>query len=321
MTVALVAEKTFQEPNEVTDYTINGWTDPSGRAQAAHRMCERLEDGEILYFRTPPFEFPEEDRRLLLGVRQTGARIHKNISYRPLRGRISGVAKDSPDKERLADILGRFSKSVTHFVDDLLLPYRWKVKLDYASFRPLQELGRQNRVTARNDLLHVDNFPTRPTNGDRILRVFVNINPDEGRRWITGQSFHHIADQFVGPVGLDKFIRAADAPMTRVSNLGKRVASSLGLKVAVRSPYDEFMLAMHHAMKMDEAYQQNEHRRFWELPPMSAWMVYTDSVPHAVESGQYALEQTYMISPDVMVSPEKTPVNVLEKIAGRKLRG
>ena len=28
------------------------------------------------------------------------------------------------------------------------------------------------RLRARNDLLHVDSFPTRPVRGDRILRVF-----------------------------------------------------------------------------------------------------------------------------------------------------
>jgi hypothetical protein len=48
-------------------------------------------------------------------------------------------------------------------------------------------------------------------------------------------------------------------------------------------------------------------------------MVYTDTVPHAVLAGQYALEQTFLVSPDALVAPEHSPLKVLEGIAGTKL--
>jgi hypothetical protein len=48
-------------------------------------------------------------------------------------------------------------------------------------------------------------------------------------------------------------------------------------------------------------------------------MVYTDTVPHAVLAGQYALEQTFLVSPDALVAPEHSPLKVLESIAGAKL--
>ena len=44
------------------------------------------------------------------------------------------------------------------------------------SYRPVEEATRKLRLKARNDLLHVDAFPTRPTNGWRILRCFVLID-------------------------------------------------------------------------------------------------------------------------------------------------
>src|SRR5437764_4867581 len=44
---------------------------------------------------------------------------------------------------------------------------------------------RQLAQKSRNDLIHVDAFPTRPTNGNRILRVFSNISPDIPRVWVT----------------------------------------------------------------------------------------------------------------------------------------
>jgi hypothetical protein len=42
-------------------------------------------------------------------------------------------------------------------------------------------------------------------------------------------------------------------------------------------------------------------------------------VPHAVLSGQYALEQTFIIPVRALVTPEKSPIRVLEKMAGRPL--
>jgi hypothetical protein len=41
-------------------------------------------------------------------------------------------------------------------------------------------------------------------------------------------------------------------------------------------------------------------------------MVYTDMVPHAVLSGQYALEQTFLVEHSALVTPESSPLSVLE---------
>jgi hypothetical protein len=48
-------------------------------------------------------------------------------------------------------------------------------------------------------------------------------------------------------------------------------------------------------------------------------MVYTDTVPHAVLAGQYALEQTLLVEPEALVAPETSPLKVLEKMAGTAL--
>ena len=45
-------------------------------------------------------------------------------------------------------------------------------------------------------------------------------------------------------------------------------------------------------------------------------MVYTDMVSHAVLSGQYALEQTFLVSKDAMVTPERAPISVLRELTG-----
>jgi hypothetical protein len=47
-------------------------------------------------------------------------------------------------------------------------------------------------------------------------------------------------------------------------------------------------------------------------------MVYTDMVSHAVLSGQFALEQTLIVSRQAMVAPEKSPYEVLSRVAGSR---
>jgi hypothetical protein len=42
-------------------------------------------------------------------------------------------------------------------------------------------------------------------------------------------------------------------------------------------------------------------------------------VTHAVLSGQFALEQTFLIARDSLVLPQMAPVAVLERLAGKEL--
>jgi hypothetical protein len=48
-------------------------------------------------------------------------------------------------------------------------------------------------------------------------------------------------------------------------------------------------------------------------------MVFTDMVTHAVLSGQFALEQTFLIARRSLTLPEQAPVAVLERLAGKPL--
>jgi len=63
-------------------------------------------------------------------------------------------------------------------------------------------------------------------------------------------------------------------------------------------------------------FQKNAPKADLAFPPDCAWMVFTDGVPHAVMSGQFALEQTFIVPPGALVSPEAAPIRVLEAIKG-----
>ncbi|HEX4121633.1 MAG TPA: Kdo hydroxylase family protein [Verrucomicrobiae bacterium] len=294
----------------------SGWSAPVDAAMLSRQCCEHLEDGRILFFEGIPYDFTDADREFLLSQRQSGSRLHKNVSYRPRQDILRGAAGDAADVAKLQSVMRRYSQQVTGFIRNLLTPYAEHFQLDYASFRPEQEEGRDLPVHKRNDLLHFDAFPTRPMHGRRILRCFTNINPTEGRVWNTTDGFSTLAGKFATEAGLAAFA-AQGSP--RSNPMVRNLKKAFGLKAVDHSAYDRFMLRFHDYLKENTGFQQSCQKIRIEFAPGSTWLCYTDSVPHAVLSGQYALEQTFIIPLEAMVAPQKAPLRVLEKLAGTAL--
>lgn len=269
--------------------------------------CEELEKGNILYFSKIPFSFPNESLAFLLNQNQGSSKHRKNIAYKPTLDRVTNHKTESEEeKEKLHQILKSFSDEAFMYIKRLLEPYSQYIRRDYASFRPFQEKGRDLRLRARNDLLHVDAFPTRPLNGARILRFFININPEESRKWATTIPFKELLKKYGGT---NKLAFPKGVSYSVLSRL-QRFAKSR-LKGSLRSPYDQFMLNMHHFMKENEALQKGD-KTFWEFPPGSCWACFTDAVSHAALSGQYALEQTFIVDQKGLIRPEESPARLLE---------
>ncbi len=288
-------------------------------AERAREWCARLEAGEILYFPQTPIVIPPGDLEFLLGQQQTDSSLHKNIAYKPNIDKLSGVDTKTADAaavERLQGIMRQYSKSVVSFLTGFLSPYQAKWQLDYASFRPQEEEGRDLSLRKRNDLLHTDAFPTRPTHGARILRFFNNIHPTRTRDWIVSDPFASVVKQFapaeIAPVADNGLSRAA-------KGLGRTLGLGAAIPSIKRSPYDDFMMRFHNFLKENARFQAECAKYPWQFPAGSSWMVYTDTVPHAVLAGQYALEQTLLVQPEALVAPESSPLKVLEAIAGTGL--
>jgi hypothetical protein len=223
---------------------------------------------------------------------------------------------DAAAVARLQGIMRGYSQVVTKFLTGFLSPYHANWKLDYASFRPQEEQGRDLSLRKRNDLLHTDAFPTRPTHGARILRFFNNIHPTRTRDWVVGDPFAKVARQFA-PAEI------APRPDSGAGRAAKSLSRAVGLGAAIpslkRSPYDDFMMRFHNFLKENPRFQAETPKYPFEFPAGSSWMVYTDTVPHAVLAGQYALEQTLLVAPEALVAPETSPLKVLEAIAGTSL--
>ncbi|HEV2447404.1 MAG TPA: Kdo hydroxylase family protein [Candidatus Sulfopaludibacter sp.] len=279
-------------------------------AEAAHPYCAALEAGEILHLGASPIAFSAEELEFLRGQKKSEAGYHKNVAYRPRQDRLTGYA--GAEAERMHALMRDFSRQALAFLRALLSPSRFDV--DYASFRPLEEQGRPAKQNARNDLLHVDSFPTRPSRGRRILRFFVNVNPSEPRIWKTGPAFPALARELAAPSGLLAAYRhqRAQPRWRQALNAG---LGRMGMANQFRPPYDRFMLSFHDWLKANGEFQSRQHL-ISEFEPMASWMCMTDTVSHAVLRGRFALEQTVLVLPETLQAPAEAPANVLAAMAG-----
>ena len=288
-------------------------------AGQARAWCAELEAGDILFFPRTPIELAAADIGFLLGQQQADSSLHKNIAYKPALDVLSGVDTKTADAaavDRLRGIMRGYSQAVESFLEGFLSPYAGRWRKDYASFRPQEEQSRDLPTRKRNDLLHTDAFPTRPTRGARILRFFNNIHPERTRDWVVGEPFARM----VGSYAPGEIAPRADSA---VSGALKAAGRGLGLGALLpgvkRTPYDDFMMRFHNYLKENARFQAESVKYPFAFPAGSSWMVYTDTVPHAVLAGQYALEQTFLVEPGALVAPEHAPLTVLEGMAGARL--
>jgi hypothetical protein len=287
--------------------------EPAAFDTAGVTLAERLERSEIAYFPVCPFPLPQGDDLRFLLVQKLARGGHKNISYDPHKDKVSGFQNRSrAESERLLQIFGAFARNATGWLARVLPQYASAWRLDKASLRPEEEATRHLRLKARNDLLHVDAFPTRPTNGYRILRCFANINPTEPRIWVTSEPFARLLERYGREVGLP-----THAGLNWTAQLHDHVARLFNPKRPRRSVYDAFMLRFHDFLKMNDVFQEHCPKRYWTFPPGSAWVVFTDTVSHAALRGRSALEHTYLIPPETLLIPTASPAACLQRACGK----
>jgi hypothetical protein len=281
--------------------------------RSPRELAAALERGEVLHYPSAPFPLPVGEELAFLLEQRLSTFGHKNISYHPATGKVAGyVRKGGPDQgPRLGNFFQRFSTLVTTWLTGLLPDYTEGLNLDMVSYRPEEEATRRLRTTARNDLLHVDAFPNRPTRGDRILRVFANINPVHPRVWVTSDPFSILLQRYGKVAGLPGEIRPTW--LERIKDTLRRVFKP---GRGERSDYDVFMLRLHDYLKHNDAFQEQCAKTVWHFQPGCVWLAMTDACSHAVLRGRYALEHSYFVSQAVMVVPEESPIRLLDRRCG-----
>jgi hypothetical protein len=283
------------------------------RAETPQELYACLERGEVVHFPTCPFLLPRGDDLSFLMRQSLGGRRHKNISYNPQAGRLTGFRwHDDHQAVRLRDLLAAFATQAANWLAIAAPRYAATWQRDRVSFRPEEEATRRLRLHARNDLLHIEAFPNRPTGGARILRLFANLNPTDARVWMTSETFPLLLERFGRQLG----VSSGSGPGW-AARLGRTVLGLFDPRPR-RSPYDAFMLRLHHAMKNDMPFQETAPRRFWTFAPGAAWLAFTDGVSHAELRGQFAMEHTFFVPVESLVHPEWAPLRLLQRAGENK---
>jgi hypothetical protein len=268
----------------------------------------RLERGELVTFPNASFALPQGDDLSLLFDLKLAA-LSKNISYDPASNRVSGfVVQGRAQHEPLARIFAAFSRNVTAWLASLLPPYSTAWALDRATFRSEEEATRRLRQTARNDLLHVDAFPNRPSQGRRILRVYVNVSPNEPRVWVTSEPFAKLLERYGVEAGLPGRQRGS-----WLEHFGEGFLRIMRPAQVRRTSYDLFMRRFHDFLKRHEPFQERAAKHLWSFAPGSVWLAMTDACSHADLRGRYALEHSYFVPPSVLALPDEAPAALVAR--------
>ncbi|MFT3779801.1 MAG: Kdo hydroxylase family protein [Ottowia sp.] len=290
----------MQSPIVELDFT--DWRQAHGRPE----WTAAVESGQVLYFPRLGFEVLPDEKPLLR--EEMLAPESRNVSL-GADGVLKGAGGTAAEQRQLAAMIGRFRQQAQQFVDALLPEYRGQLRVAPTSFRPRQVETRAQSVRADDQRLHVDAFPSRPNYGERILRVFANVNPaGVPRVWRVGDAFEAVARQFL--------------PRAKPYRLWQaQVLNALHVTKSLRSEYDHLMLQLHDLMKFDEVYQKSGTQVSVPFAAGSVWVCYSDQATHAVMSGQYMMEQTLYLPPGREANPQASPLAILTRLVGRPLIG
>ena len=263
-----------------------------------------LEAGKVLVFPRLGFELLASERALLTPALL--APQVRNISL-DAQDQIKGVAGDAATQRAAAAMVGRFRAQAQQLVHGLLPHYTPALRLAPTSYRPAKVETRVQSWRADDKRMHIDAFPSRPNYGERILRVFANVNPDGAPRvWRVGEPFEDVARRFLP--------RAK-----RYSGWQAKVMRTLRVTKSLRSEYDHLMLQLHDGMKSDLAYQNDAPQQTVPFPAGAVWVCFSDQTSHAVMAGQYMLEQTLHLPAARQYNPQSSPLAILSRLTGRTL--
>ncbi len=281
---------------------ISSWN-PALEPEAQSEFVHAIESGKVIYLPNLSFEIQTSESAYLSPSWLNGSR--KNISLDS--GKVGGAKGSEEDLSRIATMVERFSQQSTSLVKALFPNYTAFLNKARTSFRPSPVEGKPASWRKDDSRLHVDAFPSRPTNGERILRIFSNVNPNGlPRVWRVGEPFEDAA----------KFLLPS---LSRYNPFLARIQNALGITKSLRSEYDHMMLEMHDKMKADTYYQDNMPQQTVPFPSGCTWICYSDQVLHAAMGGQFMFEQTFNLPVEALKHPDLSPLRVLERLTLRNL--
>ncbi len=285
--------------------SLAAWRD----AAADPAAQSAIEHGDVVVCERLAFDVDARERASFDAAQTDDAR--KSVYVRAGADDLHGARGASDAGRVLAAMIARYAEHCHALVDALFPRYDARRHAVGTSFRPraIGDVASGKALSWRKDdtRLHVDAFPSNPTRGDRILRVFTNVHAGTmPRTWRVGERFEAMAARFLP--------RAKRLPPG-----GAWLLHKVGITKRERSDYDHLMLQLHDLAKADLDYQRTCPQRTVAFLPGTTWICFSDQVMHAAMSGQHLCEQTYRIPLAVIGEPQASPLPILERLTHRRL--
>ncbi len=246
-------------------------------------LCQELEEGNILLF---PNEMIGFDNDIFSSLRDV--KNNQNLT---------------------AEGLKKYSKNVLSFLSNLLHCYVNNISLSYTRFLPAQATKNHKM----DNLLNIDLFNKRELLGNRVLCFCTNIDPENTINYITSENFETIVKKYTQSKDLIIPSIRTTSLYKKIENKMKKAIKSIGISVNINSPYDNFMMKLHHFLKNNEQFQKEAKKNKCEFLPNTSWVFFSDAIAHSTIEGQNLLQQSLVVSKDALVNPEKSPLSVLER--------
>ena len=293
----------IKEMNAIKTFDLNHWNGPV-EASIADEVIRALEQGCVIELPKLAFTLQTSEKRFL--STDWADKNSKNISLRP-NGEFKGAVGSEADMAALKAMIQCYANQSYQLVASLLPSYVPNLTVANTSFRPFEVENRVSSYRKDDTRLHADAFPSNPTQGTRLLRVFNNINPNgKPRVWRVGEPFEKMAETFLPKT---KPLLPIQAWLMKQLHITKRT----------RSEYDHRMLQLHDQVKADMHYQQYSAQQSVNFMPGTTWIVYSDQALHAAMAGQFMLEQTFTLPVAALQRPETAPLSVLQRMLGSPL--
>jgi hypothetical protein len=278
--------------SEIIEVTASDWH-CTNLSVPRETLLAGLERGKVLYFSNLEFAIEPDELGWLDPAVADPAR--KNISLPAEGGSVLGVQGGFEVQRGVQAMIARYQGLSRQLIAALLPEYQGALRAAPTSLRLHQVQDRLTSWRKDDSRLHIDAFPSRPNRGERILRVFTNINPHGVPRvWRVGEPFEQVAQRFL--------------PNIKSQLPGSAwLLKTLSITKSRRSAYDHLMLNLHDAMKADLDYQREAPQQTMPFPSGCVWVCFSDQTSHAVMSGQFMLEQTFFMPAHQMVAPECAP--------------
>lgn len=287
----------------VVPWPVREWA-PAVTPDEAAAMRSALERGNVLHFSQLDFPLDAREQRFLDAHWSDGKT--KNINLRANETAVRGAVGAPADLNDLAALIRRYADAAERLVLALFPDYAPHLKRAGTSLRPAEIAGRPVSWRKDDTRLHVDAFPSNPLHGQRLLRVFHNVDPDAPRVWRIGEPFADFAQRFV--------------PKTRGMLPGQSwLMHKLHITKRRRSEYDHRMLQLHDLAKADLAYQRGAAQQTFEFAPGATWVVFSDQALHAAMRGRAMMEQTFYLDPAAIADRTHSPEAVLSRLLNRPM--